>query len=168
MENISQEQFDKIKQKAVDFMKKNRKIKSPAFWEIKITPEWFNHIEWKNKNHKRSIQESYIRYLCFLHTNYILSNSKLYQEYREFMQDVEIKIKWKKKKQKKIVYVYWFVAVVNNNKNRIKIVIRKVDWWDKLEFVSVIPVWKRNWYSSEIFFDNEDDFLNSLKFRETK
>jgi hypothetical protein len=31
MENISQEQFDKIKQRAIDFMKKNRRIKSPVF-----------------------------------------------------------------------------------------------------------------------------------------
>lgn len=166
--NVKDNQFNNIKEKAVAFFKKNKKIKSPSFWEIKITPEWFNHIEWKNKNHKRPLKESYIRYKCFLHLDYILSNSKLYQEFREYMQEFEIKRKWKKKREKKLVSLYGFVAVVNNNKNRIKIVVRKVDWWDKYEFVSVIPVWKGSWYSKEIYFDNEESFLESLSFKETK
>jgi len=165
----TEKQLEEMKNKALSFFKNNKKIISPAFWEIKITPEWFNHIEWKNKNHKRSPTESYVRYLCFLHLDYILSNSKLYQEFRESFQEFELKRKNKKIKEKKIVCLYWFVAIVNNNKNRVKIVVKKVDWWGNYEFVSVIPVWKKNWwYSWELFFDNEEEFLDSLEFKESK
>ncbi len=163
--NITQDEYNKLKQKAIKYFTKHRKVNSPAFWEIKITPEWFNHIEWKNKNHKRTIEESFIRYLCFFHLDYILSNSKLYQEFREWIQDFEVKKNWKMVKEKKIVRLYWFVAIVNQNKNRVKIVVKKVDWWSHYEFVSVIPVWKRNWYSWEIYFDNEEEFLESLIFQ---
>jgi hypothetical protein len=31
MENITQEQFEKVKQKAIEFMKKYKRINSPAF-----------------------------------------------------------------------------------------------------------------------------------------
>ncbi len=142
-----------MKQRALIFFKDNRKIKSPAFWEIKITPEWFNYIELKNKNHKRGVKEAYIRYLCFLHLDYILSNLKLYQEFRECFQEFKIKKKGKTIIDRKIVCLYWFVAIVNSNKNRIKVVVRKVDWWNKYEFVSVIPI-KENWgYSWELYFD---------------
>ena len=91
MSEITDEQYEKIKQKAVNYFRENRKILSQAFWEIRITPEWFNHIEWKNKNHKRPKTEVYIRYLCFLSTAYILENLKLYQEFREEFQFFEIK-----------------------------------------------------------------------------
>ncbi len=163
MEEISLEKYNKMKEKAVEYFKQNRTITSPAFWEIKITPEWFNHIEWKNKNHKRPIKEVYIRYLCFLNTEYILNNSKLYQEFREEMQTFDIKRKNKKIKEKKIVNLYWFVAIVNHNKNRVKIVVRKVDGWNKYEFVSIIPLWKNNWYWNQLFFDNEEQFLQVLE-----
>lgn len=164
--NITQDKYDELKQKAVNYFKKHRKISSPSFWEIKITPEWFNHIEWKNKNHKRTMEESFVRYLCFFHLEYILNNSKLYQEYRECFQEIETKKNWKKIKQRMIIQLYWFVAIVNKNKNRVKIVVKKVDGWNKYEFVSVIPVWKRNWYSWEIYFDNEEEFLESLIFQD--
>jgi len=64
-------------------------------------------------------------------------------------------------KDKKIVFLYWFVAIVNNNKNRVKIVVRKVDWWTHFEFVSVIPVWKSNWYSWDLFFEEDLSFLEN-------
>lgn len=159
MNEISQLDFDEVKKNALNLFLKNKIIFSPAFWKIKITPEWFNHIEWKSKNHKRSTKESYIRYLCFLHIKYILENSKLYQEFREEFQIFDLRRNSKIFKEKKIVCLYGFVAVVNNNKNRVKIVIRKVDWWDNYEFVSVIPVWKSTWYSGELFFDEDLRFL---------
>ncbi len=161
MDEIKQEDYEKVKEKAINLFKKNKIIDSPSFWEIKISPEWFNHIEWKSKNHKRPMKESYIRYICFLHTIYILNNSQLYQEFREEMQEFQLKRWWKIIKDKKIVTLYWFVAIVNNNKNRVKIVVRKVDWWTHFEFVSVIPVWKSNWYSWDLFFDEDLSFLEN-------
>ena len=71
MKQVTEENYQEIKDKAVKYFKENKVIASPSFWEIKITPEGFNHIEWKNKNHKRPIKEAYIRYLCFLNTAYI-------------------------------------------------------------------------------------------------
>lgn len=163
MSEITEEKYQNIKDKAINYFKNNKNINSPSFWEIKITPEWFNHIEWKNKNHKRPMKESYIRYLCFLHTDYILKNSKLYQEYREEIQKFEIKRKWKKKIENKVVLLYWFVAIVNHNQNRVKIIVRKVDWWNKYEFISIIPLWKNIWYWNQLFFDNEEDYLKILE-----
>ncbi len=163
MSDKIEEKYNEIKLKAIDYFKNNRKILSPCFWEIKITPEWFNHIEWKSKNHKRPIKEAYIRYLCFLSTTYILNNLKLYQEFREEFQFFEIKRNNKKVTEKKIVCLYWFIAIINHNKNRVKIVIRKVDWWNKYEFVSIIPLWKNKWYWNQLFFDNEEDFLRILE-----
>ena len=157
-----------MKNKAIACLKNNRKIHCPALWEVKIKPEWFKHIEWKNKNHKRDQSESYVRYLCFLHIPMILEKSWLYQEYREEMIDISVKRRWKYIKEKKVVQFYWFVAIVNNNKNRVKVVIRKIDGWKNWEYVSVIPVWKWKWYAWEIFFDSAADFLDSLKFQESK
>lgn len=169
MQEITELQHDKIKLKAVEIFQQNKKITSPAFWEIRITPEGFGHIEWKNKNHKRPIRESYVRYLCFTHIVHILNHSKLYQEFRETLQTVEIKKKGKKNRENKIVHFYGFVAIVNNNKNRVKIVVRKVDGWNHVEFVSVIPVWKSWWYSWEMFFDEDMSFLeDSHQLEDTK
>lgn len=168
MSEITEEKYSQMKEKAVEYFKNHRKISSPIFWEIKITPEWFNHIEWKSKNHKRPMKEAYIRLLCFLNTEHILNNSKLYQEFREEMQHFNIKRKNKKINEKKIVHLFWFVAIVNNNKNRIKIVVRKVDGWNHYEFVSIIPAWKNNGYWPQLFFDNEEAFLKVLEKEETK
>lgn len=59
---------------------------------------------------------------------------------------------WKKKnkriiKIKRLVKYYWFIAIVNNNKQRIKIIIKKIDWFKNFEYVSVISYWKvtKNW-----------------------
>ena len=159
---ISEEQYYNIKQKAIKFYKNNRIIFNPKFWEIKIDLKWFQHLEWKRKNHKRTKKEAYIRYLCFLQIKFILNKLWLYQEFREEEREKEIKRKWKKIKEKKIVYTYWFVWIVNNNKNRIKVVIEKVDWWNWYKFRTVIPVWNNNWYSKQIFFDNDKDFFNMM------
>ena len=167
MSEPTQEKYDEMKKKALSIFKDNRRVISPAFWEIKITPEGFTHIEWKNKNHKRPPMEAYVRYLCFSHLVYILNQSKLYQEYRESMEDVSLKRHGKETKEKKIVQYYWFVAIVNSNKNRVKIVVRKVDGWKDYEFVSVIPAWKSNWYSGksgwEMFFEEDLRFMETVK-----
>ena len=153
---ITKEQLKKAKEEALSFFKNNKKITSPCFWgiEIKLTPNWFNHIEWQRENHRRDTWDSFIRYICFKHIKYILNNSKLYQEYKEEMREFFIKKKWKKIKQKRIVEYFWFVAVVNDNKNRVKVVISKTDWWNNFEFVSVVPYWKTDWYS-KLFFEEK-------------
>lgn len=93
MIDISEEHFERVKESAIELFQQNKKIVSPAFGEIRLTPEGFNHIEWKNKNHKRSQRGAFVRYFCFAHIVHILSNSKLYQEFREDSQSVQIKSK---------------------------------------------------------------------------
>lgn len=156
MEAITKEKLAKAKEEALIFFKKNKAISSPCFWwiKIKVTPNGFNHLEWQRENHRRSANESFMRYVCFKHIKYILNNLELYQEYKEEMREFFIKKKGKKVKQKRIVEYFWFVAIVNNNKNRIKVVISKIDWWDNFEFVSVVPYWKMEWYS-KLFFEEK-------------
>ena len=156
MEEINQLQHDAMRAKASELYERNKKIRSMAFWEVRLTPNGFRHIEWKNQNHKRTPRESYVRYLCFLNIVHILNNSKLYQEYREWSELVEIKRHGKKVKERKIVHYYGFTAIVNNNKNRVKIVVKKVDGWSHYEFVSVIPAWRYNGYTNIVFFDEND------------
>lgn len=44
-----------------------------------------------------------------------------------------------------------------------KIIVKKIDWWNKYEFVSIIPLWKNEWYWNQLFFDNEEVFLKILE-----
>lgn len=148
MLEISEEKYQEIKNIAFEHFLKNKKIISPIFWEIKSTQEWFDHIEYKDKNkkHKRPQQESYIRYLCFLHFDFIIKKSHLYQDYLQRYEKFKIKRNQKITVVNKLVTYYWFIATVNNNKQRVKILVKKVEWWDRMEYVSVIPVWKTTEY----------------------
>ena len=157
---INSQILEKMKQKALLYYKENKKIISPLFWEIRITNSWFNHIEWKNKVHKRDFKEAYVRYICFFHTKYILEESNLYQEFREQVEQFKIKIG--KKKYKNVnenTCYYWFVAIVNKNKHRVRIVIKKHEKSNYYEFVSVVPAWKKDWYlwnkDNILFFDEK-------------
>ena len=147
-----------MKNNAFNHFLKNKKILSPIFWEIKATQGWFDHIEYKSKNHKRPKQEAYIRYLCFLHFDFIIKKSNLYQDYLQRYEKFKIKRNKKIIVVNKLVTYYWFIATVNNNKQRVKILVKKVDWWDKMEYVSVIPVWKTTKYWPQLYLDNESDF----------
>jgi len=157
---ITKEILEEMKQKALIYYKNNKIINSALFWKVKITNEWFNHIEWKNKDHKRDFKEAYVRYVCFFHTKYILENSHLYQEYRSSIEQFKIKI-WSKKYKEvsENTHYYWFVAIVNWDKHRVRIVIKKHEWSKSFEFVSVIPAWKKEgylWNRDEILFFNDD------------
>jgi len=147
MSEIAKEDIERIKLKALEYYKKHKIMKSPCFGEIKITNEGFNHIEWKDLNHKRDFRDAYIRYICFFHVAHILENLSLYQEYREEMKDFAIRSK-KQGKTKTVtikdrVCHYGFVAVVNGDRHRVRIVVAKKDGCKNYEFVSVVPAWKR-------------------------
>lgn len=114
---ITKEAIEEIKIKALAYYKKHKIITSPCFGEIRITNDGFNHIEWKDKHHKRDFRDAYIRYICFFHTVHILENLSLYQEYREEMREFTVTRK-KQGKTKNIVIKdrirhFGFVAVVN-------------------------------------------------------
>jgi len=64
---------------------------------------------------------------------------------------------WKIKENRLVKY-YWLISIVNSDKQRVKIVLKKVDGFEKYEYVSVIPVWKvtENW--PQLYLDNESEF----------
>ena len=49
MAEITKEDIEKIKLKALEYYKKHKIINSPCFGEVKITNTGLNHIEWKDK-----------------------------------------------------------------------------------------------------------------------
>ena len=156
MAKITDEKYSEIKKEALELFKNNRKISCSCFWgiDVKLSPSWFNHLEWQREWHKRSKNEAFMRYLCFKHIKYILNNSILYQEYKEELKEFSIKRKWKKVKVKKIVEYFWIVAIVNNNKNRVKVVIAKTEGWWHYEFISVVPYWSNSGYNKLFYEEN--------------
>jgi hypothetical protein len=124
---ISDEKFERAKERAVSLFKNNKRVASPCFGEVRINPDGFSHLEWKSKDHKRDKKAAYMRYLCFQHVPYVLQNMKLYQEYRQTMESVEVKRKGRTVKENRLVEYYGFVAVVNGNKQRVKVVVKRVD-----------------------------------------
>jgi hypothetical protein len=117
--------------------------------------KWLEHIEWDIPNHKRPLMEAYIRYLCFLHFDYIIKNSHLYQDYMERMEKVKIK-----SRKGKLIYVnrlvkyYWLISIVNHNKQRVKVIVKKTEWFNKVEYISVIPCWKQTKYWPQLFIED--------------
>lgn len=149
--------FDDIKKQAINIYQGNKKISCPIFGEVRLTPEWFEHIEWKKKNHKRNPDDAFVRYVCFIHVKDILEKSHYYQEYRETSEIIKVKRNGKIISEQKIVRYFAFVAVVNNNKNRVKVLVKKVDGWKHYDFVSIIPSWKSKWYNQIFFLQKDED-----------
>gem|GEM_PF-2552516 len=135
-------QLDDVKEQAIKFYKSIKKITCPAFSKpIKITTEGMHHIERKDKKHKRTEKQMAMRYLCFLSIKEILESSKLYQEYKTGTEHIIIKKNGKKIREKRMVQYYGFVAVVKrgNERHRIRVVLKEVHGWSKIEFLSVMP-----------------------------
>lgn len=138
---ITQEQFYNAKENALKYFKAHKKITSPILWDVKITFQWIEHIEYKTKNKKRPLNEAYIRYLCFLNIAEIIENWYSFQEYRREIK--KIWVKWNKKRYfvEQIVEYFWIITNIQNRE--MKVVIRKISWRTFAEFVSIIPTWKK-------------------------
>lgn len=145
------------KEEVLAYYEKNKKIESPIFWEVRVTPQSLRHLENKDKNHKRTEDESNMRYKCFLLIDRIIENSHLYQEYKQEMQDVLIKKKWKKISVPTKVKYFWLIWIIEAYEwhwIRIKVVLKKISKWNHCEFVSVIPAWNMKWYHRLYFDEN--------------
>lgn len=153
MDNITHEKFQKAETAARKFYEKNKIIKCPALGNIKVTPESMEHLKYKDKNHHRTIGDSYTRYRCFLSIKDILNNMHYYQEYKVDTKHFPERKNGKTVKVKRIVELMAFIAIVKiwYVQNRIKIVVAKNQW--NYEFISVIPCWNSRWYS---YFENKD------------
>lgn len=146
-----------LKNQVFDFYEKNKKINSPLFWFVKLTPQWLWHLENKDKNHKRWEKESAVRMKCFLYIHDIIKKSHLYQEYKQEYEDVLIKRNGRKIKEKKIVQYFGLVWIIKNigwTLIRIKVILKKVPDRRSVEFVSVIPARSIKWYN-RLYIEDE-------------
>lgn len=135
------------KWKAIEFWKFNRTIRNSKLGEIRITEDGFNHIEYKDKKHKRQNEKEVMyRYRCFMYVKRILTNLGEYQEYEERSVNISIRRHWKNVHEMRPACYYWFVAIIND-KIRVKVVVKKVDWFEKCEFVTVCPIWITKFYN---------------------
>lgn len=82
-----------MKDKVLEYYELHKKIKSPIFGDVKVTPQSLRHLENKDKKHKRTEEEINIRYKCFVLINKLIEKSHLYQEYKQEVQDILIKKK---------------------------------------------------------------------------
>lgn len=118
--------------------------------KVRFTTKNFKHLIYKDWKHKRSSQEIKMRSICFLSVEKIIKKSHTYQEFlvEEWM--VKIKKHWKKIKEKRIVSYYWLVAVVQNRQwsHRIRVVIKKSEWFEHAEYLSVMPAWNSKGYKN--------------------
>jgi hypothetical protein len=106
MNEVTESLYEKARTNAVSAFQKNRKVANPIFGTIKITPEGFEHLEWKNRNHKRPMREAFVRLICFMDVPYILQRSHIYQEYRETCEEIQVKKNGRILKERKIVRYY--------------------------------------------------------------
>ena len=144
-------ELTEARDKAINkFNKLNRKeIECPAIWlKVKFSNEWFSHITFKDKKHRRSEAEQIIRFQCFLDVEEIKKKSYLMQEHMQKEETVKIRDHGQTKHVKKIVEYIWFVWVIthNNTKSRTKVVIKIESDKDHAEYVSVIPARNTKWY----------------------
>jgi len=80
-----------LKENVIEYYQNNKRIKSPIFGEIKVTPQSLWHLENKDKQHKRTEDQVRIRYKCFLLIDKIITKSYLYQEYKQETQEIVVK-----------------------------------------------------------------------------
>ena len=150
--------MEELKIKVYEFYEKNKKIYSPIFDLIKITPQSLWHLENKDKHHKRPEKEAEMRMKCFLSIDRIIKQSCLYQEYKQELEDVIIKKYWKRIKVPRKVNYYglvWILHTDTGSRIRIKVVIKKVNDRKYAEFISVIPARNIKWYN-RLYFENEE------------
>ena len=149
--------MQELKEGVIKYYQNNKRIKSPIFGIIKITPQTLWHLENKDKYHKRTEDQLKIRYKCFLLIDQIITKSYLYQEYKQETQEVLIKKHWKKQKILAKVKYYWLVGIIEAyqwHRIRIKVVLKKVANRNNYELVSVIPAWNMKWYHRLYFDEN--------------
>lgn len=99
---------------ANNFYYNNKIIDCPAIapCKIKITPSGMQHLRMKNKNHRRTVKETYIRYKCFVNIKEVLNHMSYYQEYKQETRKVKEKKHGQMIDVSKVVEYIAFVAIV--------------------------------------------------------
>lgn len=126
-------------------------IMCPVLWiPVKFTDENFKHLTYKDKKHKRTAQEIKMRSLCFLSVDKIIKKSNTFQEYLCEQRELIIKKHGVKEKKFRNVEYIWLVAIIDSNKwkHRIRVVLKKIDWYSFAEYLSVMPARKMKWHQN--------------------
>ena len=136
---------------------KTKNIICPALkLPVRFWNSWFSHITYKDSKHRRNEQEQLERFKCFIKVDIIIKKSHLYQEHMMKREIVKTRNHWITKEEKILVDYYWLVWVVFHNwlESRIKVVLRKAQNKDYLEYFSIIPAWNLEWYRNFIWIEN--------------
>jgi len=142
------------KEQVLSYYEKHKRLVSPLFWVVKLTPQTLEHLDKKDRKHARTQKDKHERYKCFLFVHTLVEKSCLYQERKIWDWYEYIKRFWKKEKKIMKVEYFWLIWVVEQTdgyKTRIKVVLKKVKGWNHAELVSVIPAWNAKWYTKMFF-----------------
>ena len=124
-------------------------INCPVLWiNIIFTDQNFRHLTYKDKKHKRTPNEIKMRNICFLSVDKIIKSSWTYQEYLSEKEEIIIKKHGRKEKVFREIEYIWLVAIVDwpTGKHRIRVVIKKIEWFSYGEYLSVMPARKMKWH----------------------
>lgn len=136
---------------------KGKNIICPALWlNVKFWDSWFSHITYKDSKHRRNEGDQLERFKCFIKVDTIIKKSHLYQEHMMKPETIKIRNHWKTREESVLVEYYWLVWIVPHNglESRIKVVLRKVQGKDYLEYFSIIPARNLEGYRNFIWIEN--------------
>lgn len=165
---IPKEVYQTALDDAVSFYWKNREFNSPFLWQVKVTKHWFQHLQnkWFENQRKRNPKDAYVRLKCFPHVWTLLRKLWLPQEYRCKMENTTYKKGAKVMKQQRKVEYFAFIGILYSNM-RVKVVIRKPDWYEKAEFHSIQPAWQMESYQDmsfrwDMFHEDPEEIWDSF------
>ena len=106
MSRFDEIKYQKAKNFASKFFKKNRKIQSQALGLITFNSDGFLHLIWKVKGkHKRDWKNQIKRFYLLSYVKLILKGMSHYQEYLETIENIKVKQRGRAKyKTKKVIY----------------------------------------------------------------
>lgn len=145
-DNIIDNNFENIKQKAEEFYGSIGKVKCPYFnQEISFNSKGILHAKFKNKYNARKRSDSFMRLKNIHFAPEILKISRTLQEKESKHIFVEIKTNNRKEKILKRCDYFGFIAIIKDRgfEKRFKIIVRQIEGGEK-HFWSIIPFWKSN------------------------
>ncbi len=144
MSSFNKEKFEEAKEKANQFFKKNKKIKSLCLGTIHLNSDGFRHLIFKKEKHKRDWKQSIKRFELLNYLKPVIEKMGYYQEYFEETQQVKIKQNKSTILNLKKIKYWGFIAVINN-KIRIKYILKQTGEGNII-FWSAVPAWKTKEY----------------------
>jgi len=138
---ISDEQFQKIKEKAEADYRAKAEVRCPFLNDVvHFTSAGLEHVSLKAWNTPRSREEQYTRFRLLPLAAKVIEKSHTLQEYQEVKRFERFQSNSKWQKEMKLVRYYGFVAILNNV--LIKVIVKEIEGRNK-NFHSIIPRWRQ-------------------------